>query len=281
MSVQPRPAYRLTMSSVSYQHFTGTAAQNYQRNFVPSIATPVSKDLMRAAQLQRGERVLDVACGTGLITRLASQRVGADGTVIGIDIAPDMIEVAKSVPAHDGATIDWRIADAASLPLPDGSVDVVLCQMGLMFMENRAAAVGEMRRVLAPSGRLAINTPGRIQPLYETMEAAIVENISADLGGFVRAVFSMHDPDAVAALLRDAGLRDASATVSTATFRLPLPAEFLWQYIGLTPMAEFVRQASEQARAAMERQFVDGVQAFVDDGTTVVDQPMVIATANR
>ena len=142
----------VAMTSVSYRQFTGAAAENYQRNFVPAIATPVSRDLLRIADLQPGERVLDVACGTGVISRLAAERVGATGSVTGIDIAADMIEVAKAVPAPAGATIDWRVADAASLPIQDASVDVVLCQMGLMFMENRATAIAEMHRVLVPSG---------------------------------------------------------------------------------------------------------------------------------
>ena len=207
------------MSSVSYQHFTGTAAENYQRDFVPAITIPVSRELLRVADLQPGERVLDVACGTGLITRLASERVGADGAVMGIDIAPDMIGVAKRVPAPDGAAIQWRVADAAALPIADASVDVVLCQMGLMFMENRAAAIAEMARVLVPSGRVAINTPGRIQPVFATLERSIVDHISPDLGGFVGAVFSMHDPEAVAALLCEGGFREVSANVATATCR--------------------------------------------------------------
>ena len=267
------------MSSVSYRHFTGTAAENYQRDFVPAIATPVSRDLLRAADLRPGERVLDVACGTGVISRLAAERVGLGGSVTAIDIAPDMIDVAKAVAGPDGAKIDWRTANAESLP--DASVDVVLCQMGLMFMENRSAAIAEMRRVLSPTGRVVVNTPGRIQPVYEHLERAIVEHISPDLGGFVSAVFSMHDPDKVAALLREAGLSDVSAMESTTIFRLAAPAEFLWQYINLTPMAAFIDQAPDDAKAALERQFVDGVQAHVIDGVTVVEQPMVIATANR
>ena len=278
MRDRPRRSYGRGMSSVSYQHFTGTAAENYQRDFVPAIATPVSRELLQAADLQPGERVLDVACGTGLITRLASERVGANGAVTGVDIAPDMIDVAKRVPAPNGTAIQWRVADAAALPIADASVDVVLCQMGLMFMENRVAAIAEMARVLVPMGRVVINTPGRIQPLFATLERSIVDHISPDLGGFVGAVFSMHDPEAVAALLRDCGLREVSARIATATFRLPVPAEFLWQYINLTPMAALVQQAPEPAKAAMEKQFVDGVQPDVVDGTTVVEQPMVIAT---
>lgn len=106
----------------------------------------------------------------------------------------------------------------------------------------------------------------------------MVEHISPELGGFVSAVFAMDNPDAVAALVGEAGFRDVSATVTTTTFRLPPPAEFVWWYINLTPMAAFVAQATEQAKAAMEQQFVAGVQAHVVDGVTVVEQPMVIAT---
>jgi ubiquinone/menaquinone biosynthesis C-methylase UbiE len=269
------------MSSVSYRNFTGTGAENYQRYFVPAIATPVSADLLRTADLQPGERVLDVACGTGLITLLAADQVGPTGSVTGIDVAPDMIDVAQGAAAPPGSKIDWQVSDAAHLRLPADSCDVVLCQMGLMFMEDRPAAVAEMRRVLAPGGRLVVNTPGRIQATFELMEQAIVDHISPELGGFVRAVFSMHDPEAVATLLEDAGLTDVSSTTSNATLQLPAPAEFLWQYINLTPMAPVVAQASESARSAMERQVVDRWQPYVVDGATPVEQPMVIASGRK
>jgi len=150
-----------------------------------------------------------------------------------------------------------------------------------MFMEDRGAALAEMRRVLAPGGRLALNTPGRIQPAFERMEQAIVEHIDPHLGGFVRAVFSMHDPDAVATLLGEAGFTDVAATESTVPFHLPSPAEFLWQYINLTPMGPLVAQAPETAQWAMERQVVDTWQPFVVDGSTLVHQPMVIATGRK
>ena len=145
------------MTTVSYRSFTGTAAENYERYFVPKIATPVSVALLEAADLQPGRRVLDVACGTGLIARLAAERVGASGTVTGLDLSPDMIDVAR---AASPSTIAWHVGDATSLPFPDDAYDVVLCQMGLMFMQDRPAAVAEMRRVTARGGRVAVNTPG-------------------------------------------------------------------------------------------------------------------------
>ena len=269
------------MSPVSYRNFTGTAAENYQRSFVPAIATPVSADLLRTADLQPAERVLDVACGTGLIARLAAERVGPAGSVTGIDLAPDMIDVAKGIPSPAGPHIDWHVGDAAALPFPDDSYDAVLCQLGLMFIEDRLAALAEMRRVLAFGGRLVVSTPGNIHPIFEIMEQALVDHISPELGGFVRAVFSLQDPHAVATLLREAGLDDVSSTVSTATFQLPAPSEFLWQYINLTPMGPVVAKAPDSAQSAMERQVVNRWQPYVVNSSMQVDQPMVIATGGK
>lgn len=273
------------MTSISYRTFTGSGAENYERWFVPAIATPVSAALLRTAGLRPGERVLDVACGTGLVTRLAAEAVGPTGSVTGVDVSPDMIAVARTVELPAGVTVDWHVGDATSLDFEDGAFDVVLCQMGLMFMEDRPAAVSEMRRVLAPGGRLVVNTPGTIQPLFQSLERAIVDHIGPELGRFVGAVFSMPDPGIVAALLREAGLDDVASTVVPTTLRLAPPAQFLWQYINLTPMGPAVGDAPEAARDAMERQFVEDSRRDDDndvaDGITVVDQPMVVATGRR
>lgn len=269
------------MPSVSYRNYTGTAAENYQRHFVPAIGEPVSAVLLETAELRPGERVLDVACGTGVVTRHAAEQVGPTGTVTGIDVAPDMIDVARATPSPATPTIEWHVGDAMSLPFPDGTYDVVLCQMGLMFMEDRAAAITEMRRVLASGGRVVVGTPGEIQPPFVALEQAIVEHINPDLGGFVRAVFSLHDPDTVAELLRGAGLEDVTATVTRARLRLPTPEEFLWQYINVTPLAPLVAQAPQEAQHAMEQQAVTAWQPYVVDGRVDVDQPMVAASGRK
>lgn len=264
---------------VSYRQYSGSAAQNYERYFVPTIATPVSRDLLGEARLKPGERVLDVACGTGVVARLAAERVGAEGRVVATDVAPDMIDVARSVPAPSGAEIEWREADAAALPLPDGAFDVVLCQMGLPFFGDKRAALQEMRRVLAAGGRVVLNTPGTIQRPFEVMDEALVRHISPDLGGFVRLVFSMADPDEVGQLLRQAGFKDVTARSTPTTLHLPPAAEFLWQYINLTPMGAFVNPAPEEAKAALEQEVVQGWQEFCeDDGSLIGEQPMVIAS---
>lgn len=268
------------MPTATYRNFSGSGAENYQRFFVPAIATPASGELLGTADLKVGERVVDVACGTGVITRLAAEKVGTTGAVTGVDVAPDMIEVAKATPAA-GAPIDWHEDDAASLQLPDESYDVALCQMGLMFIEDRAAALSELHRVLVPGGRVVVNTPGRIQPLFEAMEQAIVDNLDPALGAFVTAVFSMHDPAELGALLTDAGFGEVSSAEYVTTFDLPGPAEFLWEYVNLTPMGPIVADAPDAAQAAMERQVVEAWTPHIVDGRTPVDQPMALAWGKR
>jgi ubiquinone/menaquinone biosynthesis C-methylase UbiE len=268
------------MSRTTYRHYSGTAAELYQSFFVPSIAAPVTGELLRTAALQPGERVLDVACGTGVVTRAAAEQVGPTGSVTGIDVASEMIAVARTVPAG-GAPITWGEADATSLPLPDELYDVGLCQMGLMFMEDPAAALGELHRVLTPGGRVVVSTPGRIQPRFEEMEQAIADHLDPGLSAFVSAVFSMHDPSALADLLQAAGFGNVQSRQYTATFDLPDPAEFLWSYINLTPMGPPVADAPEDAKAAMERQVVDAWTPSVVDGRTAVEQPMTLAWGER
>ena len=268
------------MTTATYRNYSGSAAELYQSFFVPAIATPVSAELLRTADLQPGDRVLDVACGTGIITRAAAERVGSTGSVTGVDVAPDMLEVAQATPAA-GAPLEWHEADAASLPLPDGSCDVALCQMGLMFMPEPGEALAEMHRVLAPGGRVVINTPGRIQPGFDALEQAIVDHIDPGLGAFVGAVFSMHDPSALGDLLRQAGFDDVSSKEYTAPFDLPGPAEFLWNYINLTPMGPLVAEAPQEAKDALEHQVVEAWAPQVVDGRTPVDQPMALAWGRR
>lgn len=253
-------------------------AEFYESAFVPAIAVPISGRLLDLAHLQPGERVLDLACGTGIVARLAATRVGSTGAVVGVDNSPDMIAVARRSPPG-GAAMEWHEADAESLPLARDSVDCVLCQVGLMLISDQAAALAEVRRVLRPGGRFVASTPGAIQPLFEVLGQALAQHIDPHLEGFVRAVFSLPDPDAVAALLRDAGFVGVEAEERTITADLPGPARFLWDYVGSTPLGFVVAEAPEEAARALERDVVERWQAFVDGaGRLVLNQPMVYAT---
>ncbi|MFL6266603.1 MAG: methyltransferase domain-containing protein [Actinomycetes bacterium] len=133
---------------------TGSAAEVYQRQLVPAIFAPWAPRVLDLAAPAAGARVLDVACGTGVVARLAAERVGPGGRVVGLDLNPGMLQVAAGL-AVRGAPTRWVQADAGHLPFGDRSFEVVCCQLGLQYVPDRAAALAEMARVLAPGGRLA------------------------------------------------------------------------------------------------------------------------------
>ncbi len=267
---------------MTQQHFgrgySSNAAENYERYFVPAIGRPVADELMGVAALQPGERVLDVACGTGVVTQLAAKATG--GTVSGVDLTPGMLEVAKSVTPGD-LSIEWHQASADSMPLPDEAYDAVLCQLSLQFFPDRPAALREMRRVLAPDGRLVLNVPGRMPRIFEIIDGALERYVGPEAAGFVRAVFSLNDADEVRALVGEAGFQDVTAEVRTIPLRFPAPAEFLWQYLYATPLAEAVGKMDDEALGALEHDVVQRAQSLVEDGGLAIQQEIVVATGRK
>lgn len=267
-------------SIASFESYGGSAPENYERYFVPAIGAPLATDLIDLAALHPGERVLDVACGTGVVARLAAEYVGPTGTVAGLDINPGMLAVARSA-TPSGVAIKWCEGSAEILPIPDEAFDVVLCQMGLQFFGDKLAALREVRRVLAPGGRLVMNVPGPTPRTFAILAEALARHINPELAGFVHHVFSLHDTRELQDIISRAGFREVTIQPTTRTLRLPPPQEFLWQYVQSTPLAAAVAQADDESRAALERDVVANWEAFVEDGALMVQIGVVVATARN
>lgn len=257
--------------------YGGSAAENYERYFVPTIGAPIATALLEVAALRPGERVLDVACGTGIVARLAAQQVGENGTVDGLDVNSQMLEVA----AATAPGIQWHEASAEAMPFPDAAFDVVLCQMGLQFMTDKQAAIGEMHRVLTAGGRLILNVPGPTPHLFEIVEKSLASHISPEAAGFMNQVFSLNDAEKIAALVEGAGFCNVSVQADTKVLTLPEPAEFLWQYIHCTPLAAVVAQTDAENRDAFERDVVEAWSEFQHDGDLTLHVRVAVATGEK
>jgi ubiquinone/menaquinone biosynthesis C-methylase UbiE len=256
----------------------GPPPENYERFFVPAVALPIAERLIRTAAPRPGERVLDVGCGTGIVARLAAEQVAPGGSVAGLDPNAGMLAVARAA-APPALGIAWHEAPAEAMPLPDAAFDVVLCQMTLQFIPDRAQALREMRRVLAAGGRVALNAPGPAAPQFEILAAAVARHLGAEAGGFVRAVFALHDEAELRTLLADAGFADPHTGAETHELLLPPPADFLRQYVWSTPLAMVIGGAGEELRAALEREVVAAWQPFAENGGMRLRQRVVTATA--
>lgn len=193
------------------------AAHAYESLFVPALFGQWAERVVQAAGVQEGQRVLDVACGTGVLARAASERVGAAGRVVGLDPNPGMLRVAEEL--APGA--EWREGVAESLPFPDESFDRVLSQFGLMFFQDRPQAVREMRRVLAPGGRLVIAVWDSLDnnPAYARSVALLEQTAGRRAADALRAPFVLGQREALAALVAQGGVSSAEITTHQGTAR--------------------------------------------------------------
>ena len=258
--------------------FSRNAAENYQEYFVPVLGRPFGVDLVERAGLRTGERVLDVACGTGVVARLAAERVAPTGLVSGLDVNAAMLGVARALPS--AVPVKWYETSAESAPLPDGSFDVVFCQFGLQFIADKAAALREMQRVLVPGGRLYLSTP-MPNAFFDVLDRAIARHVSEEASAFVHAVFSYDDPEEMRDLLREGGFERLDVGPHRKTISPPGARDFMWQYIHCTPLMTLVPPPDDPRAAALEREVVAGWQQWVVGDGMRFEQSVLVGEARR
>lgn len=237
-------------------------AEMYEQYFVPGMFAPWASVLLEHAAPRRGERVLDLACGTGIVARSVAPLVGADGTVVGIDASPDMLAVARGAPEPAGAAIEWREGDAAALP--DGPFDLVVCQQGLQFFPDRPAALREAHRVLASGGRAALCVWQALerQPVFSTLLEAEARHLGMPTDVVAGAPFSLGDAAELRALLGEAGFERLEVRAVTHEVRFPQPQRFVKRTtLAAAAVLPEMADMDEAARAEL----VDVVGREVDD----------------
>lgn len=248
---------------------TGNAAELYERYLVPAITGVWAADLVHRAALQPGEHVLDVACGTGIVARLAAEQVGPQGAVVGLDLNTAMLAVARSLPPLPGAPISWTEASVLAMPFSDATFDVVLCQLGLQFFPDRPQALREMRRVLVPGGRVLLSVFGPIvhNPAPQALAAALERHLGAHASAIKRSEHELDDPGELDDLVAGAGFTKVSIETTTQQIRFPSPREYVRIQFAATPLATLMKEMPSEQQVAL----VDAVIAEV----TAALQPYV------
>jgi SAM-dependent methyltransferase len=246
---------------------TGSAPEVYERELVPAVFGPWAPILIDLAQPKVGERVVDIACGTGIVTRVSAARVGPTGIVAGVDLNPGMLIVARALgTTDDAASIQWHEATADRLPFPDGSFDIAYCQLGLQFFADRPAALREMRRVLSSKGRLALMVWCGIteSPGFESLAEILERNISLTAAAIMRAPFGLADADELSGLVTAAGFQNITVQRRVGTVEFPSIERFVSSYVAGSPLAGHVSQASDVARERLTADTKLALEKYVD-----------------
>lgn len=250
-------------------------AEVFERVFVPALFGPWASRVADAAGITAGDRVLDVGCGTGILAREAVARVGSTGTVTGLDLNEGMLAVAR----RTRPDVDWRLGDAQELPFDDESFDVVLSQFALMYFPDRVAALKEMKRMLAPRGRLAIAVWGPFE--RATGYVALAEFARRHGGGaavnILQAPHVLGDQSKLAALFDEAGFGNPDINLRDGFYTQPSIDDFIEAEVKGSPLRDLFDDESYQAFLEEAR---EGLRPFLlDSGEVAVPMDAIIVTA--
>jgi len=245
------------------------AATQYEQLMVPAFFEAWAERVVDVAGVKPGDRVLDVACGTGVVARAAIKRVG-NGTVVGLDLNPGMLAVAK----ERAPDVEWQEGPAEDLPYDDNAFDVVICQFSLMFFPNQTAALQEMARVLVPGGRCVVSVFDSLDyvPGYKVLAGILDDVAVTDAAQTLRLPYAMGNTDALRALCADAGLSSVEITTHEISAHFPdIRTTVLAPVTGWFPFAG-IEVTDRQLERVVERA-KDELKPFVGE-TGQVSFPM-------
>ncbi len=254
-----------------------SAAEVYDEFFLPALFAAWPPEVVAAAELRPGQRVVDVACGTGVLAVEAARATSPGGQVVGVDLNPGMLAVAR----RKAPEIDWQQAPAEALPFDSESFDSAISQFGLMFFQDKQQAIAEMWRVIRPGGRLAIavwdsleNTPG-----YAAITRLLARLFGDDVAALLKAPYSLGDPDALRSLLATAGVTDLEVHRMQGAAHFPSIRSWMHTDVrGWTLADKLDDQQYEQLVSEAERE----LHSFVAlDGSVRFDHPALIASARK
>jgi ubiquinone/menaquinone biosynthesis C-methylase UbiE len=260
-----------------------SAAESYERYFVPLFYAPEAQYLIELAGLRAGEHVLDLACGTGIVARCAANKVGANGMVVGLDRNECMLAVARKASVDISPPIKWQRGEAHNIPFPDSKFGVVFCQQGLQFFPDRSAALRETYRVLSPNGRLALSSmrPDKNNSEYNLLADVLERHAGPYAGMMVRSTFLPLSIDNLRALLKNAGFQNVRILIGIGPVRYPSVNEFLRREMAGSPLAGQMKSWSDDLFRMIVQDLEVSLKAYIDDDGIIFPAETYFAIAYK
>lgn len=251
------------------------AAEIYEELYVPGLFAEWAPRVIDAAGIRSGQQVVDVACGTGVLTRAVAEKVGPEGLAIGVDINEGMLNVAET----NTPEIEWRQAAAESLPLDDNCFDSVVCQFGLMYFEDQQSALKEMMRVLRPGGNLSVVVWDKLEniPAYAIEEALFKRVLGEEYSD--EAPFSLGDEELLHQLLTNSGITGARIRTYEGTARFSSIDDWIYTDVNGWTIDDVV--LGDQYELLIEEARQDLACFVTSKGTVAFSTSAHIVTANK
>ena len=263
--------------------FVGDIPGNYDRYLRTVFFQGFAEDLAQRLALKPGMRVLETACGTGIVTRQLLDRMRGHGTLVATDLNEAMVDHARRQVSAEPGTVEWQPADATKLPFPDASFDAVVCQFGLMFFPNKGAGIREAFRVLKPGGRYLFNVWDTIarNAFARITHETVASFFPADPPSFYTVPFSLHDPEPTRSLLEAAGFGQIAWTHLETTGTSPSAAEASIGLIEGNPIRGAIMERRPEALGEIKQAVAARITAELGDSPVRAPLRALVFTARR
>lgn len=240
-------------------------AEAYEERFVPALFRQWVEPVLQAAEVGPGDRLLDVACGTGVVARAAARRVAPNGTVTGVDLNQAMLAVAQRVAPE----IDWRQGDVAALPFGADAFDVVTCQAGIFFFPDPTGALAEMARVTRPSGRVVVQSFSSLdaQPAYAPWVRMVARHAGPDAVRLLGTYWAHGEAEVMRVRCAEARLRVTALHEHLRPAHFPNVETFVLTEVNATPLRDRLLQADLDRILAESHQVL---APFIHDDRLVI-----------
>jgi ubiquinone/menaquinone biosynthesis C-methylase UbiE len=240
-----------------------SVAEIYEKYMVPAAFALWAADLLALLALEPGSRVLDVACGTGIVARTAAHHTGATGVVVGLDLHGGMLAVARA----QEPTGAWVRGSATALPFATSAFNVIVCQQGLQFFPDRLAALREMRRVLRPGGRVALVVWGALadNPGHAALAQGLAHHMGTSVAAVLHTSFSLGDAEVFRRLLAQAGFRDVALSRSAQVLRFASPEAFVRVWVRGSVLGRAGVEMREDVLTAMVNEVTATLRPYVNE----------------
>lgn len=260
------------MATSSGFQLQGNAAYAYESQKVPTIFRPLAELTLDNISLDGCAAVLDVACGTGIVARLLADRLSPGVTIVGMDVNGGMIAVAREQTPKTGALVEWHEADVGTLPFDAGLFDLAICQQGLQFFPDKLQALREIRRVLAPNGRVALTVWSEISPLNMTMADILRQKVNASIAQRLLDPFAFRDARVIQSLISEAGFNNITVRTLSVQRRIGPAAEAIPQEFAGSPISAEIAALDPHTKTTIFHDIGTMLKSYESDEGLVIPQ---------
>lgn len=253
------------MNTADTYQLSTKAAEGYEQQKVPSLFGPMARATFDAISLSEGAHIIDIACGTGIISKVASERLAGKGRIVGTDLNQAMIEVARKTMPATRHTIEWFACDVTELPFEDGEFDIAFCQQGLQFFPDKPKALSEVRRVLATDGQLFLTCWKSVTPLFQAVSDSLRHRIGDEIAEQALRPYAFRDGNVISSLLGQAGFKIDEVSSLVVDRHLTPPRRAVRAEILAQPFEQALRASGDATIDAIVEDVVVALKTYGDD----------------